>query len=213
MAGSASSLIDAHGRRIDYVRLSVTDRCNLRCSYCMAEDMTFLPRRDLLTLEEIAARVHTIAQLHRLLTQSSANIDGPAYLADVCAFATETAVASGNVRFATTFERGLKLPEHHLGALGMILVEGVINASKYAHPSGIAGRVSVGGRTEANGDIILEVNDDGVGLPDEFCPSAHGGVGMRMMQGLASQIPADLSFRSTPLGLTVQLRLGALNGV
>lgn len=47
-------MIDSHGRRIDYVRLSVTDRCNFRCTYCMAEEMTFLPRRDLLTLEEIA---------------------------------------------------------------------------------------------------------------------------------------------------------------
>ncbi|MDG6080244.1 GTP 3',8-cyclase MoaA [Erythrobacter litoralis] len=48
------NLVDTFGRRIDYVRLSVTDRCNLRCRYCMAEDMTFLPRRDLLTLEELA---------------------------------------------------------------------------------------------------------------------------------------------------------------
>ena len=47
------SLVDSFGRRIDYVRLSVTDRCNLRCTYCMAEEMQFLPRRDLLTLEEI----------------------------------------------------------------------------------------------------------------------------------------------------------------
>lgn len=50
---SAPTLVDSHGRRIDYVRLSVTDRCNFRCSYCMAEEMTFLPRRDLLTLEEL----------------------------------------------------------------------------------------------------------------------------------------------------------------
>ena len=47
-------LVDSFGRHIDYVRLSVTDRCNLRCRYCMAEDMVFLPRRDLLTLEELA---------------------------------------------------------------------------------------------------------------------------------------------------------------
>jgi len=40
-------------RRIDYVRLSVTDRCDFRCVYCMAEDMTFLPRQQVLTLEEI----------------------------------------------------------------------------------------------------------------------------------------------------------------
>lgn len=51
----APAMIDAHGRRIGYVRLSVTDRCNLRCTYCMPEQMEFLPRRDLLTLEEIAA--------------------------------------------------------------------------------------------------------------------------------------------------------------
>ena len=46
-------LIDAHCRRIDYLRLSVTDRCDLRCSYCMPERMTFLPRKDLLDLDEL----------------------------------------------------------------------------------------------------------------------------------------------------------------
>ncbi len=46
-------LTDAFGRRVTYLRLSVTDRCDLRCTYCMAEQMTFLPRKDLLTLEEL----------------------------------------------------------------------------------------------------------------------------------------------------------------
>ena len=47
-------LMDRFGRHITYVRLSVTDRCDLRCVYCMAEDMHFLPRSQILTLEEIA---------------------------------------------------------------------------------------------------------------------------------------------------------------
>ena len=51
---SASPLIDRHGRTISYLRISVTDRCDLRCRYCMAEQMTFLPRERLLSLEEIA---------------------------------------------------------------------------------------------------------------------------------------------------------------
>lgn len=55
-------LVDGFGRKIDYVRLSVTDRCNLRCRYCMAEDMVFLPRRDLLTLEELAALSRHLVQ-------------------------------------------------------------------------------------------------------------------------------------------------------
>jgi len=47
-------LIDRFNRHIDYVRLSVTDRCDFRCVYCMAEEMTFVPRAEVLTLEEIA---------------------------------------------------------------------------------------------------------------------------------------------------------------
>ncbi len=48
-----SSLMDPYGRAITYVRVSVTDRCDFRRAYCMAEEMTFLPRRELLTLEEL----------------------------------------------------------------------------------------------------------------------------------------------------------------
>src|SRR5438477_3364320 len=46
-------MVDPFGRTIRYLRVSVTDRCDLRCFYCMSEDMTFLPKADLLTLEEL----------------------------------------------------------------------------------------------------------------------------------------------------------------
>ncbi len=49
----APSLVDPFGRAITYLRVSVTDRCDFRCVYCMSEDMAFLPKRDLLTLEEL----------------------------------------------------------------------------------------------------------------------------------------------------------------
>ncbi len=50
---STRNLIDRYGRTVDYVRVSVTDRCNLRCSYCMSEQMQFLPKAELLSLEEL----------------------------------------------------------------------------------------------------------------------------------------------------------------
>ncbi len=55
------ALIDSFGRQIRYLRLSVTDRCDFRCTYCMAEEMTFLPRSQVLSLEEIErlARIFT----------------------------------------------------------------------------------------------------------------------------------------------------------
>jgi cyclic pyranopterin phosphate synthase len=50
---TAKPLIDPFGRHVTYLRVSVTDRCDFRCIYCMAETMDFLPRRDLLSLEEV----------------------------------------------------------------------------------------------------------------------------------------------------------------
>ncbi len=50
---NANTLIDKFGRQVTYVRISVTDRCDFRCVYCMSEDMEFLPREQVLTLEEI----------------------------------------------------------------------------------------------------------------------------------------------------------------
>ena len=54
-----AKLVDRFGRHIDYIRLSVTDRCDFRCVYCMTEDMTFLPRNQILSLEEL----HQVAKV------------------------------------------------------------------------------------------------------------------------------------------------------
>ena len=58
-----ASMIDRFGRRIDYARFSVTDRCDFRCVYCMSERMTFLPRARVLTLEELAALGRAFVEL------------------------------------------------------------------------------------------------------------------------------------------------------
>ena len=56
-------LIDQFGRTVDYIRLSITDRCDFRCTYCMAEDMTFLPRNKVLSLEECLRIVKVFVRL------------------------------------------------------------------------------------------------------------------------------------------------------
>lgn len=57
------ALIDQFGRKVDYIRLSITDRCDFRCVYCMAEDMTFLPRDEVLSLEECARLVNIFVRM------------------------------------------------------------------------------------------------------------------------------------------------------
>ncbi len=58
-----TQLIDRFGRKVDYLRVSITDRCDFRCVYCMAEEMTFLPRKQVLTLEEIYFIAKAFAEL------------------------------------------------------------------------------------------------------------------------------------------------------
>ena len=60
---NTNQLIDRFGRHVTYARLSVTDRCDFRCVYCMSEDMTFLPRAQVLTLEEIYTLARTFTEL------------------------------------------------------------------------------------------------------------------------------------------------------
>lgn len=52
-AGHDRQMVDPFGRAVTYLRVSVTDRCDFRCTYCMSENMTFLPKKELLTLEEL----------------------------------------------------------------------------------------------------------------------------------------------------------------
>lgn len=63
IASTPTKLIDQFGRRVDYIRLSITDRCDFRCVYCMSEDMTFLPRNEVLSLEECARLVKVFVSL------------------------------------------------------------------------------------------------------------------------------------------------------
>ncbi|MCW9022124.1 MAG: radical SAM protein, partial [Sedimenticola sp.] len=59
----ATPLVDRYGRQIKYLRISVTDRCDLRCVYCMSEEMQFVPRSQLLTLEELQRIGQTFVEL------------------------------------------------------------------------------------------------------------------------------------------------------
>src|SRR5947209_17213338 len=63
MTQNPNRLIDSFGRVHNNLRISVTDRCNIRCTYCMPESVQFLPRKDLLTFEEIERVVRVASTL------------------------------------------------------------------------------------------------------------------------------------------------------
>jgi PAS domain S-box-containing protein len=133
-------------------------------------------------------------------------VDIGRHLGDLCA-----ALSASSTR-ASRFDLSLKAdvfclvrPEQ-VAAIALIVGEAVTNAIKHAHPTGVAGIIEVHCRRSAGPAIVIDVIDDGVGLPEGFDPDADGGHGFEVMRGLSRQLGARLRFTSTSLGLRVRLR-------
>jgi len=102
-------LIDDFGRRVRYVRISVTDRCDFRCVYCMSEEMTFLPRAQVLTLEELAM----IARAFTEMGVEKVRLTGgePLVRRDIDRLVAEIGALPGLKDFAMT-TNGASLPKY-----------------------------------------------------------------------------------------------------
>jgi len=97
----------------------------------------------------------------------------------------------------------------HVQPLVLILCEIFINAVKYAHPAGVPLILVVDCEASADGELLLTVSDDGVGLPEGFQPERDGGMGFKVMHRLAQEIGSELRILSTHLGLSLRLSLPA----
>lgn len=162
-------------------------------------------------LEELGGRLETVARLHRLLAseQHEAPIDLAGYLRDIAEAVVSSLAFTGAARLRFLCDTGcLVRPERAL-PLGLIVGEVVTNSVKYAHPTGIAGEIKVACRSSHGGDIVIEISDDGVGLPEDFDPLNAGGLGLRLIRLLAKQLRATFAFKNEDIGLRFVLQMPA----
>jgi two-component sensor histidine kinase len=167
-------------------------------------------REACIVLEEVAARIETVGELHRLLSapgHGDEGVDLGRFLAKLCNSLMETVSFAGDTTITHKDAGGCMVRPDQATPVALIVSELVTNALKYAHPSGVAGRIRVSCRSSGGG-LVVEVADDGVGLSEDFDPHCDGGLGFRVVRGLARQLGADLSYESGDLGLTVRLTLG-----
>jgi two-component sensor histidine kinase len=157
-----------------------------------------------LLLEEVGVRIQTVGRLHHLLgaNAGAARVDLGEYLRSVCGVLSESVCVHRSIALVCDAS-ACDVPPEGAALLGLIVAELVTNSVKYAHPSGVPGRIAVRCRRTSDDTLILTVADDGVGLPDGFDARVSGGLGMRVVRSLADQLDAVLDFDSTPLGLTV----------
>jgi two-component sensor histidine kinase len=165
-----------------------------------------------IVLEEVAARIETVGELHRLLSaapgQSEVDVDLGQFLAKLCASLMETVSFAGDTVITHDDAGGCVVRPEQATPVALIVSELVTNALKYAHPTGVAGKITVSCR-RAGAGLMVEVTDDGVGLSEGFDPKSDGGLGFRVVRGLARQLGATLSYESNGVGLIVRLTLGS----
>ncbi|SFK73011.1 sensor histidine kinase [Caulobacter sp. UNC279MFTsu5.1] len=169
-------------------------------------------REACIALEEVAARIETVGELHRLLSgapgEGEDGVDLGRFLAKLCASLMETVSFAGDTVITHRDAGGCLVRADQATPVALIVSELVTNALKYAHPTGVAGRILVSCRPAAGG-LEVEVADDGVGLGEGFDPHREGGLGFRVVRGLARQLGATLVYETRDIGLTVRLTLGA----
>jgi two-component sensor histidine kinase len=161
-----------------------------------------------LLVEELGQRLEAIGRLHGRLSR----LDGPVDLADYLREVSKTAVSglafAGRMHLHFDMADACIVSARAAPLVGLAVSELVMNAVKFAHPTGVTGDLQVG--CNRRGDVIvIEVIDDGVGLPEGFNPAVDGQFGLQLLRSLAAQLKARLEFVDTGIGLCVRLSLPA----
>jgi two-component sensor histidine kinase len=168
------------------------------------KQQTMTVREVRLTLEEYAARLETVGKVHRMLSHSDDGdpIDLDVYLGGIAERMLSSLSHPGEIELQRELRAGCAVPSEKAITLGLLVGELVTNAVKYAHPAGVAGRISVATSSTRDGSISINVSDDGVGLPESLDPLDGGGMGLRIIKGLAAKLGATISFDNHGLGLS-----------
>jgi two-component sensor histidine kinase len=209
-AGSDDRLSEAQHRIANNLAL-IAGYTRLQATRLHKAGQPLSAREACIAMEEVATRIETVGELHRLLSsvpgKGDDGVDLGRFLAKLCASLMETVSFAGDTIITHRDAGGCLVRPDQATPVALIVSELVTNALKYSHPTGVAGRILVTCRSTGGG-LVVEVTDDGVGLSEDFDPLSDGGLGFRVVRGLARQLGADLIYESTDIGLTVRLTLG-----
>jgi two-component sensor histidine kinase len=157
-------------------------------------------------LSDVVVRIESIGRLHRLLSRrgAQASVDLSLHLAEVASVVT---TSFPDLTIRNKCMPNCEVDASKAGSLALIVSELITNSAKHAHPTGVPGVVTIACGKRADGHLLVEVCDDGIGLPENFNYATSGGLGMQVIRALADQIGATLTMETGPLGMCSELVL------
>ena len=161
-------------------------------------------------LDDCARRIETVGRVHRLLAahpSPQAAIDIGNYLRSLAEGIVASTSERGKYSLEADCARECCVRANDVAPIGLIVGELITNAVKYAHPTGIDGKIELHCAVAAGNGAVVTVSDDGVGLPEGFDPQRSGNIGFRMIRTLVERLAGEIEYDSSCLGLTVTLRI------
>lgn len=162
-----------------------------------------------LVLESIGAQIDAMARLHRSLALGGQT--GWAELGEhvhaICA--PLSSLLAGRITLVEDIPPGCWIAPDRIFPLAQIIAEVVTNAIKHAYAEDQNGTIVIRGRTDGNGSAVVEIVDDGAGLPDGFDITRDSGLGFRLVRALARKLKASVEVRSGLSGLRFRLTIAS----
>lgn len=159
-----------------------------------------------LLVEELSQRLEAVGRLHGRLSRRDGPVDLADYLREIAGSAATGLAFAGRTHLRFDMSAACVVSARAAPLVGLAVSELVMNAVKFAHPAGVAGELLIA-CNRRDDLIVIEVTDDGVGLPEGFDPAVDGQFGLQLLRSLAAQLKARLDFQNTGLGLCARLSL------
>lgn len=165
----------------------------------------------LAAIEDNLRRVHAMALIHQKLYQSDdiATISMPEYINELVIYAHDSFDTNDRIRFEQAIGP-LDLDVSQAIPMGLIINECIVNAIKYAFPNGRKGTVRINFYQDGAAHLVLNISDNGAGLPAGFNVKAHTSLGLDLMQGLAKQLNGTFTIENNN-GLHIAIRFPVLS--
>lgn len=158
-------------------------------------------------LRETAGKITSVAHLHRKLAEQERadQIELGGYLIESCAILISSLALKERVGFVQQLETNCYVSPQQAQAIGLIVNEVMMNAVKHAHPTGIPVQMRLACRRLRDEGFEIEIEDDGVGLPEDFDYKSASGVGFTLIRALANTLNAILTVESDSLGTSFRM--------
>lgn len=174
----------------------------------LARGPELLPRDEVREiLRTTAGKIATVAHLHRKLAQQEGGdrIELGEYLIECCAILAKSLAPAGRVGLVQRLDKDCHVTAQTAQAVGLIVNEVMTNSVKHSHPTGIPVEIRLSCRRGTGHNVEIEIEDDGVGLPEGFDYEASKSVGFTLIRSLARTLNASLTVESDSLGMSFRL--------